>query len=192
MIIPEGFAEASIYVWVAGDAEVTVSTWGFTKFPVSDFDQADCDAVYTAFATALRDSRLGTQARFGGVTLRANNGAGIVLFENIFETPGENDIALAPINCCALIQKRTALGGRHGRGRCYMAGFLDASQVDSAGNLSEDLQTALTVNFTEFFNELIAAEMIPMLLHADATAPTQITSLSCANKIATQRRRVRP
>lgn len=192
MIIPDGFAEASIYTWITGDAEVCVSTWGFTKFPVSDFDQADCDAVYTAFADTIRDTILATEARFGGVKLVANNGAGLVVFENIFETAGLNPIDLIPINSAALVQKHTALGGRHGRGRSYVPGVLDGGLVNQAGSLESGLVTVITDQFNAFMAACVASEMIPMLLHSDATAPTQISSLSCSNRIATQRRRVRP
>ena len=107
----------------------------------------------------------------------------------------------APQNCAYLVHKRTAVGGRQGRGRLYMPGVLEA-QVSPAGVISTGQISAITNAFNGWradveANPLTSPESGFYLLHNLANGelladlPTRITSFDCDSLMATQRRRLR-
>lgn len=192
MIIPEGFAQASIFSGLYGDGELAVTTLGLTKFPVGDFDQGSCDDVYTAWADNIRDTVQIDDSHFDGVRLTANNGAGLEIFENLFQTAGTVAGKSPAINCATLVRKTTTHGGRHGRGRMFVLGVVDYADVASNGFIATPTQAALQVAFSGLRTDLIGFGLIPMLLHADATDPYEVSNLNVQPQLATQRRRMRP
>jgi hypothetical protein len=53
-----------------------------------------------------------------------------------------------------LVQKRTALGGRTGRGRWYLPWFLNEGQVDETGLVASTYVTGVQGAITNYFNSL--------------------------------------
>lgn len=105
-------------------------------------------------------------------------------------TPGTLGGTAGYAGASVLIEKNTASGGRKGRGRMFMPGISE-SEIDVGGALAGGYRTLQQTAWTAFLNAL-SADAIPMvLLHADATAPTPVTSLAIDATIATQRRRQR-
>lgn len=93
-------------------------------------------------------------------------------------------------NTAALVRKVTNMGGRHGRGRFYFPCVGDSLFANGGAMDPGDLVLFNGV-LEDFFDDLVSAGIIPYLLHADATAPTLITSLQGDIRCATQRRRNR-
>lgn len=94
-------------------------------------------------------------------------------------------------NTAALVRKNTAQGGRPGRGRMYIPGISE-DFVDVAGFLSAAYFNDIQVFATDFLNTLGVNDVPMELLHSSAAiSPSLVTSLSCQNQVATQRRRLR-
>lgn len=91
---------------------------------------------------------------------------------------------------CVLIHKRTALGGRHGRGRMYLPGLWE-SAVSAAGQLESGIASFFTDLWEDIRTQIEIHGHNMVLLHTDATAPTPITSLACDAAVASQRTRQR-
>ena len=96
---------------------------------------------------------------------------------------------LAP-NTCYLVEKNTNLGGRKGRGRMFIPGTVAASMTDT-GALNTTRLNAMNAACSDFLGTLNAADLPAVLLHGDATAPTDIINMSTDPVLATQRRRLR-
>jgi len=95
-----------------------------------------------------------------------------------------------PPNVAALIQKRTALGGRRNRGRIYLPALRetqihDDGVVDSA--YLDELQNVATI----FLGDMDTEGNPLVILHSGSGAPTPITALNVDGRVATQRRRLR-
>lgn len=101
----------------------------------------------------------------------------------------DSGVAVAP-NTSVLVSKITGLGGRKGRGRMYLPGISE-NAVDEGGNLSTAKINSIQTELDEFLLGMSNASRPVYLLHADATAPTLVTSLECQSLVATQRRRLR-
>jgi hypothetical protein len=113
-------------------------------------------------------------------------------------------------NVALLVQKRTDLGGRAGRGRMYVPG-LPELHVGTGGIVSATQHGLWGVAMDAIFVGLVGADMPMFLLHdrptvwtlvdgqprrvpvpgSVAPAPTEVTGLAVAEKVATQRRRLR-
>lgn len=93
-------------------------------------------------------------------------------------------------NLAYLVQKRTNLGGRRGRGRMYLPGVSEGD-VGSDGVIDSSALSALQADLDAFFTAMNAADLSPVLLHNDVGSPTVIQSLNLATVAATQRRRMR-
>jgi hypothetical protein len=90
-----------------------------------------------------------------------------------------------------LVQKRTALGGRHGRGRMFVPGLPEAATNKHGEVLSANVDT-LILDFLGFFDDMAASDLPLVVLHgAVSPSPTLVTSLDPQTILATQRRRQR-
>lgn len=108
-------------------------------------------------------------------------------------TQGTNGtVQILPPNCALLAQKRTGLGGRKNRGRMFVPPFmLNEADVDANGLINPSTLATVQGWFTSLFNGLDAVTQSPVLFHSDGSIPTQLTSFSLQNRIATQRERLR-
>jgi|ERR1041385_6252698 hypothetical protein len=95
-----------------------------------------------------------------------------------------------PPQDCGLINKITAAGGRHGRGRMFFPGMVEA-QTDGGGLVRTADILTFNTHLSDFFDDLHSAHLDAILLHSDTTAPTAITGFVMQQLMATQRRRIR-
>jgi len=113
-----------------------------------------------------------------------------------FESGSNPGVLPVPSNCAILVQKRTARGGRKGRGRAYFPPIYPTeNSVNPNGDLFSTTLTAWQDAMNEFHTTLAASGRPMVLLHSEeagAIAPDPVTSLVVAPKIATQRTRLRP
>lgn len=190
MAIPAGYGRASIEFVVSGIPGPLVMTFGFTDDPPStadDIAERISDAWVAQFdsATALASSYTIDKVRVsinrGGVDLAGE-------FDTA-ETGGVGDVAVPP-QVCALVTKRTGMGGRKGKGRCYLvAGYISEGNVGSDGTIGGVLRGDITTAWAAFIVALATDSLTMVLLHADASTPTGVIDGACELTVATQRRR---
>lgn len=108
------------------------------------------------------------------------------------EEGGNTDTGIQP-GTALLLTKHTNLGGRKGRGRCYLPGLSEAA-VDAGGNLTGDV-SGMRTDAEKFWEDMTFGTPleVPVLFHDDdTTPPSPITDFSMSSQVATQRRRLRP
>lgn len=113
--------------------------------------------------------------------------------ETSIQVAGGKQAFSDPPHTAILVRKNTGFGGRTGRGRMFVPGVY-SDDVDSSGYLASGLISALLVDLEAFRDDCIAADLIPVLLHAEGSgvsAPLPITSFGVDSVAATQRRRLR-
>lgn len=194
-VIPAGFAQVAYATLTSGDSEEMLWTCGLD---VSGGGTSD--ALLADLKTAWDDNLLPITSSV--VTLsRIMLKYGPVSTGPAFELPGgelgTDGGALQPPNCAVLVQKRTIMGGRKGRGRVYLPGISSVSGgLDSAGNFTQAKADDVTAAMEGWRTDITAGDTgpgaTPVLLHSDATTPDEIVAFTCVPKLATQRRRLRP
>jgi hypothetical protein len=190
-ILPPGFIDVS-YRWsLTGDPEEMVHTqaYALTGDPLQFLNNR-----LAAFKVGFPVTGWLSVYRLVGVTgYVGQDGGPPAVYEALDGTQGPNGSPAPPQNCALLVRKRTALGGRRGRGRMYLPPFpLAEGGIDHAGKVDPALVSAWTASSQQAFNEGVS----PVLLHATSPKsptppPTPITSFLVDSMIATQRRRLR-
>jgi hypothetical protein len=190
MIIPAGYAQVTHLF--TGDA---VPTGAAITYGVENTGAADAADIAVAAHLALANN---FEAHWpDSLTLdrtlvkRGPNATGQSA-EHIEPIVGDNDVEAAPPNTAYLVSKRTALGGRQGRGRMYLPGC-DDNTVTTGGLLSPAQMTQTQGDLDAWFAEPGMFGFFPMvLLHSSAgLAPTTVLELTLQQKVATQRQRLR-
>lgn len=200
LVIPSGYAQASIELRNAGDPEPWYVTHGISLEAVgADHEQAG-QTVIRAFMSGW-GSFLRTTTRCTGTYLTIGNGP-----ENftIFVAPttaqvGTSTAEKLPQNCAYLVQKITGRPGRSGKGRCFLPGVAPEGSVDDTGVINAGGITSAQAACNTWKNGLdtgAADEITPMVvLHNEgivgSTVPSLVTRLQISPVIATQRRRLR-
>jgi len=195
LVIPDGFGLASWHTKTALDAEEMVWTVGLDLSSANDIPNLPTllSGVWEDHLQAL-SSTIVTLVR---TVLKVGPSATGPTYEDAPNTAGTDGGALLPPNCAVLVRKLTAHGGRKGRGRAYLPGISDISgSLDSSGTFSTAEATVIDTAMAGLDADLVAdttfGPVQTVLLHSDSTTPYFISSWVTSNKIATQRRRLRP
>jgi hypothetical protein len=196
LVIPPNYSQAVFRWGLAGDAETMVNTLGLDTTSVTLWE-ALVDSLAANTRTSLPVSVILTGYSFQGVTLyRGQDGGPPAVYESPAVThAGTNAGPPLPPNCAFLLRKRTALGGRKGRGRMFIPAGVGVGEdsVPSTGVLLEAQRAPLATRYNDWINSLGPS---PVLFHDSATpgstAPTPITSFTLEARLATVRRRLRP
>lgn len=192
LVIPNGYAHVAYLLGATGDPEPMSVTVGLelTAIPTA----GEVTLIYEAFRDAWI-AQLSDEYTFLGLRGRGVSAGGAEYeLEAIDSTAGANTSSMLPVNCGALIRKRTGIPGREHRGRCFMPGVLQELEVDNVGNLSPTMQGLLDGCAGTWLTDTEAIAVVDdmVILHTNpATAPSDISALECDPKIATQRRRLR-
>jgi hypothetical protein len=115
--------------------------------------------------------------------------------------PGQFVTNTVQSNTAALVQKRTGLGGREGRGRVYLPWALSEGAVDEVGRIDSvarsQIQTAMDGYLAAYGGQMVLAHRIYDLPWNDparqliaVTKGPLVTALLASNVCATQRRRM--
>lgn len=109
---------------------------------------------------------------------------------------GQNNVTSPSPNVALLLRKRTARGGRRGRGRMFLPWAIAETSIDEAGNVDSGVVSAYTTGATSFLGWLDTNDAPMVILHSlgGSTAPgvpDTVTDFFCDNRVATQRRRLR-
>jgi hypothetical protein len=125
-----------------------------------------------------------TRVKFGPNATGADGSAGPPIVGSLNESPDSPQVAV-------LIKKRTALGGRQGRGRMFLP-FLTEAQTDSGGRMTAGAIDGYQVAAGGFLAGLVSRDIPMVLLHAaPEIVPTLVLALEVQSLVATQRRRLR-
>lgn len=188
MTIPAGFGQVSWFFGGAGTPLGAATTIGFDHNSAATAAEL-AESFYELFANEAlpllnnQTSLTGCQVKLGP---DATGPTGLFSDTNTGSLTGES----FPPNVAFLVHKNTNLGGREGRGRMYVPGVAEGV-ASSNGVLSGGTVSSWN---TALGTMLLAAALsdVPFyLLHASATSPTAVQTLTIDSTVATQRRRLR-
>jgi len=190
MIIPEGYAQINYIFSGANFSRGAQVTLGLQN-TISDLNAG---AVATAAATAWENNLLPLQVdSLTLVEVRAKlgpNETGPEATEPVGVAGGESDTPLPP-NVATLVKKVTDQGGRKNRGRFFLPGMSELAILND-GNYDPAILATLNAALGDFYADLVAADLEPVVLHTDILdSPTDINALVAQSKVATQKRRLR-
>lgn len=194
MPTPSGYADVSIRLNLATMARPAFLTYGIN--PV-DTDaalvaQSQAQAWLAAGSMNTRLDQNVTAAEF--IVRLGTDGGGDIVGSHVNTTAGAYNGTCPPPNVATLVHKRTARGGRRGRGRLFLPWMIGEANVDEAGIISPSDVTTLQAACTTWLNALSAATTPMVLLHREGKtvipAPDPVVQLSVGALVATQRRRL--
>ncbi len=193
---PDGYAIAKLIWTLSGDPQPMICTFG-----VQNVDAAlpnpmaiEIDNIYRARFVA---GALNTNWTYRGVEVQLGEalGSGGAVGTSVAAVVGTASGEPLPQNSAVLVHKRTAVGGRRGRGRFYLpSGFLAEASVTAVGGISSSLLTSLSSILGNFLFDLNAGGLPMVVLHVqnlNLIPPYVVTSLDPDPIIATQRGRLR-
>lgn len=198
LVIPPGFAQASVEIRNSGDPQPWYVTFGVD---VSDAG-GDFEAVAVKCATSFGNT-IGLQLRTTSVTTGCNlavgqDGPDRLIFRGNVNLPGTSTAEMLPQNCAALYDKQTARAGRRGRGRMFIPNVLKETTVNEVGVMTPASLTDLQGQASQLLLQLASStggvETPMVLLHntgPGSTDPDLVTGLQVQQVISTQRRRLR-
>lgn len=194
-IIPPGFAEATLTVRHSQVNRAAAVVFGVTARGGDASPDVQAGLVFTAFMDTL-GLRLDAHTTIGPLRLAIGQDGGdpVLGFSGSPAQGGRTMNSTSPA-VAALLRKRSALGGRRGRGRMYLPWACAEADVSEGGFISGTTLSGLREeadNFLEALQE--PGTLMPMvLLHSPGTTPvpppTPVTQLQAEEIVATQRRR---
>jgi hypothetical protein len=190
--IPAGFAQASFGGYIAGDTEEAIWTIGFSVD--GGVDPSIALAMYGNWLTNFQ-SLSSTDWTFASCRVKYGPTSTGPTVESVGATAtGSVSEITIPINTALLVRKITGTGGRRGRGRAYLVGQLMNGMLGGAGVIDSTPLSALQSACDDFYDDCLATAGVSqlVLLHSDAGVPSTIVGLQAQQKVATQRRRLRP
>lgn len=194
VLIPEGYGQLAIAFNCAGKTTDFVTTIGVDLRVISDLPTVldSIRGIWVAGGACLNPTNILADYRVNGWTLTWQTDTGPVIATRGAEGQGTLSGAAPPPNCSYMVRKVTARGGRQGRGRMFFPPlWTSESNVDAAGNLTSVARNAIQITIDDVMTDWLATTFPPVLLHSDADAPDDITSLALQQTLATQRRRLR-
>jgi hypothetical protein len=197
MFWPVGFALVSHHFLQDGDSEEMVTTIGCssTGFPGGAADTADlflttwASELAPLFSVDISLERVEVAVGPSSAPIRANSTVG--------PEPGTASSGIVLPNTSLLVRKQTALGGRKGRGRMYWPGFGQVNNLQGNGTILGGAMATFQAAFDDWQTAL-ESDVGPgaignlYLFHTEEEAPTQIDAVIVQQRLATQRRRLRP
>lgn len=188
MAPPPNSAFAQVTLEFAGSG---VPDGAFTTFGVAwdDDPQPVRDAVDTLWEDFLADSYSNDLALIRVAFKIGPSDLGPT-YEFAGPGPGNSATESGPPNTAVLV-KKTALGTTNRKGgRMYWPPVTEGAMI-SGGILAAGTQGNFDDGLLAMRNDLIAANMDPVVFHEDGSIPTPIAEFLCQRKLATQRRRLR-
>jgi hypothetical protein len=189
-----GFADVSVELVLTGFPRPAYITFGVDPTATDPSLIAASVAAAASVAGSLKSVLDATVTNTVIKVSLGTDGSGDISGEgNGFGSGGISLTALPP-NCAVLVHKRTARGGRRGRGRFFLPWCVGETNVEENGSIQSSQVTTLQ-NAMNTFRAALVTEAVPMyLLHGPGQtpvgAPDQVTSLAVDSVIGTQRRRL--
>jgi len=194
--IPEGYGIARHLIQQNGKAAPYVVTMGFSQTtgasPTPELAAQEIFEAWTTDEGPLLQSIFGSVWTYQGVDVTMMGDTGPIGGSWAASWQGATTIQGVPPNCCVLVQKRTARGGRKGRGRNFWPViWVPEADVTALGELGDVMRGDLQNRFNVALTLQNQTNFPAALLHSDGTTPNQVNSLTVSGLLATQRRRLR-
>lgn len=193
VIIPPGFAAASMEHWLGNYPRPAVTTWGLDISGASyspDELAFQFASAFNATISLLLDSS--TTMRDARVLIGQDGGDPVVGYSYLQQQGGRNMPGTPPA-LALMVDKRTNLGGRRNRGRVYLPWAINETEVSEQGGISGARIDLWQATMTSFMGELEDRDIPPVVLHGPGTTtpppPTPVTNFIPNPTIRTQRRR---
>lgn len=189
MTIPLGFAQVNVKV--TGLALPTGAQFTFGVSNQSDWTPTEiANYVIVNWDTAVVQAFFSSQTSITSVLVKKGPDDVGPSAEVGCNMPGLSSATSVPPNVAILVHKHTGAGGRQGRGRMYLPGWVEGV-VDSGGLVDPTLRANLETNLEDFRAKMEVDDMQLVVLHGDFLVPYPINELSVDARVATQRRRLR-
>lgn len=189
-----GYADVSVGYTQTGLSRMAYITFGIN--PVDTNPALVNASVLTAITTAgSLNSIMDATATLSRIRVSlGTDGAEDLVSDASFTTVGGRTLAANPPNVAVLVHKRSARGGRRGRGRLFLPWAISGSNVSEAGIVTPAEVTVIQTAMGVFLGALNTQTVPMVLLHNPGLttmgAPDPVTSLSVDRLISTQRRRL--
>lgn len=194
-IIPPGYAEVTLPIRHSLVNRGAAVVFGVHALGSAFTPDEQAQLVFDAFTETL-GLRLDANTTMGPLRLAiGQDGGDPVLGFSGATVPGGRTMNSTSPAVAALLRKRTALGGRRGRGRMYLPWACAEADVTEGGVIGGTTLSGLQDAAPQFLEDLEAVGLgMPMvLLHSTGSTPvpipTNVTSLQVETIVATQRRR---
>jgi hypothetical protein len=191
---PPGFSDVSIRFDLAGMARPAYVTFAV--------DSSETDPLLTAADvlnawsfTGSINARLDSNVTVSEITVRQGTDGGEDLVGVLSATTvGGRAGTSGPPSVAVLVHKRTARGGRRGRGRMFLPWCLNTSSVSENGVIQTSDVNTIAASCIVFKDQLAASGSPMVLLHNPGQTamgpPDLVTTMSVSPLIGTQRRRL--
>lgn len=194
MATPPGFADISLKFVLDSFIRPSFVTFGVNP-TATDPDLVAGQVLAAAFASGGLNSQLDSNVRITECIARlGTDGAEDLIGLATQTTVGGRSGGSVPPNVAILVHKRTARGGRRGRGRMYLPWYCSDNDTNEDGTLLGAAVTAMQNATIKFVSDLDASGNPMVLLHSPgrttAGPPDPITGIVVSNVVATQRRRL--
>jgi hypothetical protein len=194
MPTPPGFADVSMQLLLAGFARPAYITFGVD--PVATDPDLVAQFIVNAWTTAgSMNSRLDSTVTMREVIVRLGTDGGEDLLGSATNAVvGGLTGGAPPPNVAVLVHKRTARGGRRGRGRLFLPWFCSDNDTNEDGTLLPALVSSVQTAAGVWLAALATNDVPMYILHSPGQTaegpPNEVTSLTVSSLVATQRRRL--
>lgn len=194
MATPPGFADVAV--------ELTLASFNRSSYLTFGVDPVDTDPllVATSISAAIQaagslKSVIDSDVTITSIHVALGTDGGEDLSADFATTiVGGAALTGPPPNCAVLVHKRSARGGRRGRGRLFLPWAIAEGNIDEKGALTAPSITAMNAAMAAFLTALQTNNVRMVLLHrpgkTTAGPPDNVTSLQTDPIIGTQRRRL--
>lgn len=195
-IIPPGNLWAQYFWRLDGDADDQMTTMGW-EITTPPYSQVNTGALYSAFLDNFQ-SLAPTSLTFTGIRVVVGSDGDNPVFESSATAVGTSSLgSRVPQNTATLVKKPTGFSGRRNRGRMYLWAPPE-SEVDNVGTLTTSYINDVNTAIVGWVDDSVLNANVDgwVILHSEApstpTIPLVGTYPRCDNRVATQRRRLRP
>lgn len=189
-----GYADITVHIrhaMLSRSCAVTFGAQPTATDPIAVANQVGLAVIGSTGLEAIMDNDVtlvGVRASLGTDGSEDNVG------EITLNTLCDGVFAAPPANCAVLVHKRSARGGRRGRGRMFLPWALSEGDVDEVGKIATARVTAMQTICNNFLTALATNNVPMVILHNPGTttpgAPNIVTNLIVDPLISTQRRRL--
>lgn len=189
MIIPSGYAQVNVKM--TGSALPLGAEWTFgvrnsTDLPASTI----ASRVISQGVTSSIKNLFATESTLASVVVKLGPNATGASAEVGWNLAGNLSSGAGNPSSSLLVSKITEMGGRHGKGRLFLPALPEA-YILPGGAIDGALVVAAQTIVSGFLSGLAAQDIPMVLLHADATSPTNVSFLTVQARVSNQRRRNR-
>jgi len=200
-IVPPGFADCSVEIRHSAMARSAFITFGVEPDAVAADQVATKVLVALAGTAGSLINNLDSSTNLIAVTARiGQDGGEPLVYVAESGAVGGKGVTGVPPNCAVLVHKRTARGGRRGRGRLFIPFLIGTSDVAETGILQGSQRTTWQTMCNTILTALTTQGVPMVVLHSASEQgvgapttpglPNKVTSLVVDPLVSTQRRRL--